>query len=384
MLSPLSAAMQRGSLALIGATVAVSVALVVANVAANGADVVHLCDAGALVAVVAAVAVGREQPRWGGAIMATVPLVQIAGTLPPPSYYSIAAFVAFYLALRSPVAIFAGAVIATSSLLGVGVRLGTVNPADAVDASISAFAVVAAAALGASIRGRDAALVEMAGRVGAAERAAASEAERGIARERLRIARDLHDSVGHHIAVINLHLGAAEVILDDSPDSAKAQLAQARVSIQEVLRDMQDILRVLREDGSAASAAHGASVDISGLVATCRATGAEVFAQLDPLDGLPPSIQRAAYRVVQEALTNAQRYADGEVTLLVRIEGDDRLEIEVANVIAGDAARPAGLSGSGIAGMRARMESVGGELAVNNNGSVFAIRASVPVEKVES
>lgn len=142
-----------------------------------------------------------------------------------------------------------------------------------------------------------------------AEQGRQAAVERGVAQERLRIARDLHDGVGHQIAVVNMHLGAAEVHLSD-PRALRGDLVAARAAVQAVLRETQQILAVLRVDNAGERPqATPSPAAVGDLVESYRQAGMVVNANIGSF-GIALSGQSsvAVYRVVQEALTNAHKH----------------------------------------------------------------------------
>jgi signal transduction histidine kinase len=204
-----------------------------------------------------------------------------------------------------------------------------------------------------------------------------------VAEERLRIARDLHDSVGHEIAVVSMHLGVAEVQLKANPDDASAALNAARTGVQSVLRETQEILQVLRVGEEAGSLAPTPDHSrVAGLVDSYREAGLEIDAQLSGFDhDLPRHTSTAVFRIVQEALTNAERHGQGLVSIRADITGQEA-KIEVVNLVRADGQDTSG-GGNGLVGMIERAESAGGHLAVSNDGRVFSVSARLPTGEEE-
>ena len=199
---------------------------------------------------------------------------------------------------------------------------------------------------------------------------------RGVAEERLRIARELHDMIGHEIAVVSMRLGSAEVHLPDAPDLVAADLGAARTSIQTVLRETQRLLAVLRAPGEGPQAAEPVADagQLPALVARCEESGLRVDATLPDMPPLSVEVSRAAYRIVQETLTNAAKHGTGEVVLTVSVDGA-WLRIEAVNATT---SRRSG-SGFGLVGMRERAASVGGTFDTSREGNQFRTRARLPL-----
>jgi signal transduction histidine kinase len=191
---------------------------------------------------------------------------------------------------------------------------------------------------------------------------------------RLRIAQDLHDSVAHAMATINVQAGVAGYLLDRKPEQVRIALEAIRSASSEVLDELGAILLVLRGDGAGQeSAAPRAPVPglerLSDLIQRARADGLPVSYQVSGETAcVSPARSAAAYRVVQEALSNTRLHAGDGATATVRvtIEGSDRLSVAVLDD--GGRARVPALNsrtsgGLGLVGMRERIESTGGALS---------------------
>ncbi|WP_328352249.1 sensor histidine kinase [Streptomyces sp. NBC_00445] len=218
------------------------------------------------------------------------------------------------------------------------------------------------------------------GRVAYAE----EEARLRAIEERLRIARELHDVIGHNISMINVQSGAALHRLKKDPAQAEAALSAIKAGSRETLQELRatlDVLRRVDEDaprapapGLARADALVASAKLAGLAVRIERTGAE--------RALPAQVDLAAYRIVQESLTNAVRHSGaGQVTIRIAY-GDRELMVSVEDDGQGAAARPARAGGgSGIAGMTERARALGGELAAGPRPEGgFAVRARLPYE----
>jgi signal transduction histidine kinase len=191
--------------------------------------------------------------------------------------------------------------------------------------------------------------------------------------ERLRIAQDLHDSVAHAMATINVQAGVAGHLLDRKPEQVRVALEAIRTASSEVLDELGAILSVLRGDGAEPAAevprAPLAGLDrLADLVERARADGLPVdCAVLGDSTQVSPARSAAAYRVVQEALSNTRQHAgDGaKASVRVTIDGSDRISVEIRD----DGGRqrvpaliPRTTGGLGLVGMRERVESTGGVL----------------------
>jgi signal transduction histidine kinase len=212
------------------------------------------------------------------------------------------------------------------------------------------------------------------------ERLARDEAERRRgSEERLRIARDLHDSLGHHVSLINVQAGVALHLMDDDREQARSALAAIKKSSGELLREMRATLGVLRgvDEGPPRTPVAGLA-RLDDLVAENRSAGLPVEFEVEGTRReLSPSIDQAAYRIVQESLTNARKHA-GPAHAHVRLRyADDSLSIQVDDDGRGVAAEPSG--GNGLPGMRERATALGGTLTAGPRAEGgFRVEAHLP------
>jgi signal transduction histidine kinase len=209
------------------------------------------------------------------------------------------------------------------------------------------------------------------------------QAERARNAERLRIARDLHDTVAHAMATINVQAGAAAHVVDRRPEAAREALAAIQRASGEVLDELATMVRVLRDSGEAGDRAPTPGLErIADLVESARRADVDVASTVTgPLDRVPVPVSTAAYRVVQESLTNVARHAAGARATVTVTAGDDGgLAVEVADDGgAGPPPRERGAgtgTGTGITGMRERAEATGGMLQAGPRpGGGFVVRA---------
>ncbi|WP_419703045.1 sensor histidine kinase [Promicromonospora sp. NFX87] len=382
---------QRGPRALWqGAPRAAEVAVGVILVAAAGADLVGRAMAGSPwlswippLVVLAGVAVGFRSPAPGLAVVAVAPILAAAIGEEPIATWSMVCFAAFLFALRSVPGFVVGALLGAVNFGSVYYSIGVIDVRVDASASVFAFAAIVGAATGSAVRSNIRYRREVEQRIRESEVARLAAVDRGIAQERLRIARDLHDSVGHQIAVVNMHLGAAEVHAANDGAGAQASLAAARGAVQEVLRETQQILAVLGVERAAPGLGAAPSHElIHQLVETYRTAGMQVQESVQDLGcEIPSQVSIAAYRIVQEALTNAHRYGDGQASLTVTRDDQDGdvVRIEVANAygVRTGSASPGG--GNGLVGMRERAQSVGGRVEIRSDGPLFWLSATLPV-----
>ncbi|SCF35364.1 Signal transduction histidine kinase [Micromonospora viridifaciens] len=218
------------------------------------------------------------------------------------------------------------------------------------------------------------------------ERIAALEARAARLAERNRLARELHDSVGHALTVATLQAGAARELLDVDPEFTRRALRAIEETSRHAMDDLDHVLGLLRESEGGARRAPTAPLPtlarLDRLVADTRAAGLAVDSQVSGAVGeLPASVSREGYRIVQEGLTNAARHGRGPVTLRVDVPATG-LEIELVNGLRGTTGP--GRGGRGLDGMRERVLLLGGQLAAGPEGDRWRVRASLPVPRGET
>ncbi len=216
----------------------------------------------------------------------------------------------------------------------------------------------------------------------AERRARQEETRRRADEERLRIAREVHDVVGHGLAVINLRAGVALHVVGRRPEQAEVALAAIKRSSKDALEELRGTLAVFRRpDNGGGPWRPAPGLDrLEALAAAMAEGGLPVeVAVTGQRAGLPAAVDLAAYRIVQESLTNVVRHA-GSATATVRVGYQpDALVLEVADTGRGRAAGAARPGGHGIAGMRERAAAVGGTLQAGPSGDGgFLVRARLP------
>lgn len=212
--------------------------------------------------------------------------------------------------------------------------------------------------------------------------------EHAVAIERLRIARELHDVVAHHVSVIGVQAGAARRVLARDPEQAVASLTSIEHSAREAVAELHGLLGTLRQgDGTAEAPTevvpHGLD-DLPGLIAESSASGVPttlgVVGTPRETSGL---VGVTAYRLVQEALTNVRKHAGAGATADVRVRwADDALELEVSDTGTGRSSGASSSGGLGLAGMRERVAAVGGELELGaRHRGGYLVRATLPLRR---
>jgi signal transduction histidine kinase len=203
-----------------------------------------------------------------------------------------------------------------------------------------------------------------------------------VGEERARIARELHDVVAHAMGVMVVQAGAARLVLNRDPAGATASLRRIEDTGRTGLDEMRRLLGVLEaRDGAAARAPQPGLERLDELIETVRGTGLAVEAMVEgtPRD-LPPGVDLTAYRVVQEALTNALKHAGpAHARVLLRYQ-EEALEVEVADDGRGPLPDGAQIPGRGLIGMRERVGLFGGSLeTAERAGGGFVVRARIPL-----
>ncbi|HWO66926.1 MAG TPA: histidine kinase [Umezawaea sp.] len=247
--------------------------------------------------------------------------------------------------------------------------------------NVGRFALIGmAAAVGEAVRSRRAVLAAVEERAVRAERTREEEARRRVAEERLHIARELHDVVAHHISVINVQAGVAELLIAAELSAAAEALGHVRRSSRAVLDELRGLLGVLRrpEDSNTPTEPAPGTAQLGELVESFRASGLELrWTSAGEVRALPPTVDLVAYRVVQEALTNAHKYGTGTASLSV-VHTPTELVLEVVNAV-GAPVPPAG-SGLGLVGMRERAGAVGGALRAGVEADTrFHVHVTLPL-----
>lgn len=210
----------------------------------------------------------------------------------------------------------------------------------------------------------------------------ASEAQvrQQVSEERLSIARELHDLLAHNLSVMNVQTGAALHLLRSDPDQAEASLTTAREAGRSILDELRELLSVLRHDGEDAPESSLPSIDeLPALVDTMRAAGLDVTWTRSGNEGpLASAVSLAAYRIVQEGLTNAAKHGNGAAALTTEWGGSG-VSLRVANGFAGATPTQRGSApGHGLVGMRERASGNGGRFTTNNENGRFVVDVWLP------
>ncbi|MEU2181285.1 sensor histidine kinase [Streptomyces thermolilacinus] len=309
----------------------------------------------------------------------------------PTSSYDGPLMVTFALALYTTAAegrFVAAVALASVTLLAVGLGEIRQDPGrrQIDDTSLVMLAgwLISLVAVGRAQRTRLAYLHEVEQRALAAEREQEARARQSATEERLRIAREVHDVLGHSLSLINVQSSAALHRLAKKPGPAEALPAAAealeavKATSKDALRELRGTLGALRQSDEAAPTAPVSGLDrLDELVGRARAAGLDVTARTEGTPRpLPPALDLAAYRIVQESLTNVTRHARARAALVTLSWTDDELRLRIEDD--GEGSPDAEARGSGLRGMAERARAFGGELTAGNTGHGFEVSARLP------
>lgn len=380
-----------------GALAAVFAAALLGRAGSAGAGAVALILAGA-VAVFALVSWRRTRPVAALAGLTLVKAVVVACDLSSAAT-AVPVVVGLYtvavLAAPRVVAAATGTCILTLAAVEVAA-------ARARDTAPNLLPVVLLFLLGAvtgyAVRNHRAYLAEALARAERAEASLEEEARRRVAEHRVRIARDLHDSIAHRMAVINVQTGVAKHFAGTRPEASREALEHVERAAQEALAELSAVVSALR-DGEAptlpggADPAHSGFAGLADLIGSFAASGMAVAVELPERETLlPRELEATAYRIVQEALTNAHKHAPGARVRIHAAVDAGGLTLEVSN---GPSLTPpprqpgrsgpsvhsgrSGRSGHGLVGMRERVTEAGGTLTTGPTADGgYAVRATLP------
>jgi signal transduction histidine kinase len=343
---------------------AVVLTVVSAHIPAN-ADGRSLADVGYALLAVAGLSVGaaRRWPRMAALVVTVILCVFVARDYPNGPVWLTGLVTLAVLSWRTS---------RRTAVLGAMIMLVALTTTATATGHLPVLVSVvylgwtaAAVFLGEALRSRRSYLSGLAERARFAERSRADETARRVAEERLRIARDLHDSVAHAMATINVQASAAAHVLARQPDAAGAALSVIQRASAEVLDELGSMLSVLREGSERAERAPTPGLaDVGRLVDSVGPSGLAVELQMSgSTQSTTPAQGTAAYRVVQESLTNVLRHSRARrVQLSVAAECPGALRVEIRDPGPARDHDTAG-TGVGIRGMRERVAATGGTFA---------------------
>lgn len=297
----------------------------------------------------------------------------------PVAVYSVARWSPRWQGVTALLVGYAGALVAaTRWLFGFGVGDLTVGNLAPYTVTIGAI-VTAAWALGWAAQSRERYVASLVARAEQAERMAEREVELAARDERSRIAREMHDVVAHGLSVIVVQADGARYAAAKDPTVAVGTLETISTAGREALTEMRRLLGLLREGDTGVAPQPGLD-DVRHLVDEARAAGMRVAADLpEPAPDVPDGVGLAAYRIVQEALTNVRKHAGPDAAVDVRVAVDRDVAVDVRDDGRGAAARADG-RGLGLVGMRERAAVHGGTLEAGPApGGGFAVSARLPL-----
>jgi signal transduction histidine kinase len=368
-----------------GLPVLVAAGFVVASALLASAPRLGPLGYGLLVAGAAALLVRRQRP-----------LAALAGTVIPAFAYDVLNYPGGLCTIAVGVALFSVAdaghpragisaiVAVVGGFLAIGVVLGRGHVVDLVTALWFAGWLVASLVLGETTRSRRAYLEEVEQRALEAERTREDEAHRRAREERIRIARELHDVLAHRISMISVQSGVGAHLLDRDPDQARSALIAVNQASKEALQELRATLGLLRQvDGPEPRSPAPGLDQLERVLASTTAAGVDVRLDVrgQPRD-LPTGVDLAAYRIIQESLTNVIRHARaatawiaiayGRLDVVIEIEDDGRGVDEHGAQAPG---------GNGLLGMRERAAALGGDLEAGPLAAGgFRVRARLPLD----
>jgi signal transduction histidine kinase len=237
--------------------------------------------------------------------------------------------------------------------------------------------------VGDQVRQRQQRLADLRERAKRSERETARERRLAVVEERNRIARDLHDSAAHAINVILVQAGGARLLQDRDPSAVTAALRTIEEVARETIADIDQLIHGLRTDDDSAQAAGPVEpptglASVPALLERHRAAGMTLDTHLDGTPRpLAPGPDQAAYRILQESLTNAARHGTGPVALRIAY-GQRQLELTISNPTSGNGAGADSTPGYGILGMRERAALLDGRLHAGARDGVFQVTACLP------
>jgi signal transduction histidine kinase len=203
-----------------------------------------------------------------------------------------------------------------------------------------------------------------------------------VVAERERIARELHDAVSHSLALIAMQAGGAQAILRREPERAEESLRSIERAAREGLTEMRRLLGLMGGDHQEGDLAPQPGIErLGAIVERARDAGLDVELRVEGEPRpVPPGIDLSAYRIVQEALTNAAKHA-GHCQAVVSVRWRaGALELEITNDAAFGSNHPGRPAGRGLIGMRERAALVGGELEVGSANGEFRVWSRLPLE----
>ncbi|GIF21446.1 signal transduction histidine kinase [Actinoplanes tereljensis] len=305
-------------------------------------------------------------PRWSYAVAPAIALFNLARMGRPwPAVIGAGASYLAYFAICWAFADHLG--------VPVGARPG---PREAVFLAVTPIVLIF---LGGASKVRSEHMVEMLKVRAERERAKKEQERRQASEERLRMARELHDVLGHHLSLINVQAGVGLHLMDKQPEQAREALTAIKTASAEALREVRAVLDVMRAENE--SAPRQPALGLNRLEELTADAGLPITTKVTGDDRpLPPEVDRAAYRIIQEALTNVRKHAGPGATASIAVDYlPTALHLAIRNE--GPDAAEAGSDpgeGTGIAGMRERAQSLGGSVEAGPVDGGFLVSVLLP------
>ncbi|GAA4206450.1 sensor histidine kinase [Actinocatenispora rupis] len=227
---------------------------------------------------------------------------------------------------------------------------------------------------GLALRNRQMLVASLAREVTALRTERELRAEQARLAERARIAREMHDVVAHRLSLLALHTGVLALRADDVPPPVAERLTVIRRTSAQALDELRELLGALR---GPESPWQPTPTDLDALFAEARAAGTDLTVRVAPSDGLPTAVRLAAYRIVQECLTNARRHAPGAPVSVGMSRTDRDLTIAVTNPV--ESTVDTDRTGYGLVGLAERVDALDGTLDAGPHGGEFRVRATLPL-----
>jgi signal transduction histidine kinase len=325
--------------------------------------------------------VGRR--RWPVAVLGVQVITGIAVVAvgAPPVVLGIALLVGIYtVGAYRPLRVSLSALVALE-VASASVQWFSQTGPDASTTVGNALVLAAAWFLGYSVHSRRLYVEELERRNQELARARADLEANVVTQERLRIARELHDVIGHSISTIAVQSGVGAHMIDTDPEAAKRSLLTIQSTSRSALEEIRRMLGILRDNGTGPQLDPTPRVeDIAHLVEQANETGLHADLQISgDVSTLPPGMGLAVYRIVQEALTNVLKHSHGGRARVVLTRAPTELRVEVVDNGAGP--RGCNDGGHGLIGMRERAELFDGDLETNQlPGGGFRVAARLPLD----
>jgi signal transduction histidine kinase len=326
----------------------------------------------------------RQRPRLvvtSVLIVALLHAVALGPVTPWPAWFALYALVRHVNPVRRAAQDTAAAVVGAIVVFAAGPALhGTGRAQLLLTLVVTAVSVL----LAALVRTEQARLEALRERAASLERERDAAAREATTAERLRIARDVHDLVGHGLSSMAVQAATARLLLEaGQAESAQRHMAAVEGASRSAMREMRQLLGVLRDEGSGGRAPSPSALDIRTLVDQLRDGGLDVALTVQgTLEDVPASAGLATYRVVQESLTNAMKHAPGaRVEVALRIS-DDQVRLDVRDDGGVRAAPGTTAEGHGVPGMRERVAALGGVLRAGprEDRDGWRVTATLPTE----